>query len=174
MLSSVSVLKGKLIWRNFLLRVVCYSLRRQREMIFCLLKSAHFFFHYYLFIFPFKRGRWENLSEYQSGFERAVAFLYPFLPSEVTTSKHDSGSFQLLHCTAVSAPFQATADHCTLLSAWWKNSCACVGGTMCQPIVPLSNSNSNRWGFAVHLLVSAELWRNIKNQWSIKYKTSVS
>lgn len=116
----------------------------------------------------------QNLSESRSGFERAVPYLNLSLPSEVTASKHDSGRFQLLFCTAVSAPFQATADHCTLLSAWWKNPCACVGGNMCQPIVPLSNSNSNRWGFAVHLFVSAELWRNTKDQWSIKCKTWVS
>lgn len=174
-LSSVSVLKGKLIGRNILLKVLCYSLSRQRKMTFRLLDSAHIFSLLFIYLFfHWREVGILNLSESQTGFERAVAYLNPSLPSEVTASKHDSGSFQLLHCTAVSAPFQATADHCTLLSAWWKNPCAYVGVNMCQPIVPLSNSNSNIWGFAAHLFVSAELWRNIKNQWSIKCKTWVS
>lgn len=75
-LSSVSVLKGKLIGRNILLKVLCYSLSRQRKMTFCLLDSAHIFY-YYLFIFPLKRGRnsefiripdwvWESCSISQS------------------------------------------------------------------------------------------------------------
>lgn len=174
MLSSISVLNGKLIWRNILLKVLLlFSQQTEGNCILLLRICTHFFCYYYLFFHSREVGR-QNLSESQSGFERVIAYLNPSLPSEVTASKHDSGSFQLLLCTAVSAPFQATADHCTLLSAWWKNPCACVGGNMCQPIMPLSNSNSNRWGFAVHLLVSAELWGNIKDQWSIKCKTWVS
>lgn len=75
-LSSASVSKGKLIGRNILLKVLCYSLSRQRETMFCLLDSVHIFY-YYLFIFPFKRGRnsvfiriphwvWESCSISQS------------------------------------------------------------------------------------------------------------
>lgn len=35
---------------------------------------------------------------------------------------------------------------------------------MCQPIMLVSSSKGNRWGFTARLLVSADLWRSIKNQ----------
>lgn len=85
------------------------------------------------------------------------------------SNKFKTVKWQLLFadCTAVSAPFPATADHCTLLSVWWqwKNPCVCVGVNMCQPIMPFpSSKGSSTWGFTAHLLVSADLWKSTKNQ----------
>lgn len=175
MLPSVWVSKGKSIWRNILLEVFCCAPCRQTELVLYQLDSVHVFFFSFFFFFQSRElGKLTRIPDWV--WERDVAYLNPSLLPEATASKRESGSFRLLHCSAVPALFPATADHCTLLSAWWqwKNPCLCVGVNMCQAITAVSSSKGNRWGFTARLLVSADLWSSIKNQWSIKCRTWVS